>query len=74
MTQSQIELHDKLVVASHTNIENTIPSLSQLFAYRQRIAQELLENDGLSPSDPKLKNLWYLWNYSNENICKLLGL
>lgn len=67
--QTAIETMEKVQVAANFNTQYAIPNLMQLIGYRQKVAQDLLRANSERHSE-----LTELFNYTNEQIKKVLGI
>lgn len=68
-----IDKENKIRQAANSNFEvypGFIPSLFQIMRYRKRVAKEILENRDKN----KEEELMYLWDYSNNELKKLLNI
>lgn len=69
-SQSIVDEFVKISRSASMDSLNIHSNLFQLLGYRQRVAQEILENK----NDENVKELISLFNYTNEQIKKLLAI
>lgn len=70
-TATRMQFHNNLTTAASFDAEQAILSLTQLFGYRQRVAQEILK--GMYNEEDQ-KALDEQFEYLNTNIKKVLGI